>query len=64
MTTNTTVLITGATQGLGAETAARLAARGWTVWLGARDAAAGEAVAEQHPGRQTRTPTCASCSWT
>ena len=63
MTTHTTVLITGATQGLGAETAARLAERGWTVWLGARDVAAGEAVAkeirEAHP-----TPTCASCSST
>ena len=41
----TTALITGATQGLGAETAAQLARRGWTVWLGARDTAAGEAVA-------------------
>src|SRR4051794_22260243 len=46
MTTTTTVLITGATQGLGAETAARLAERGWTVWLGARDPAVGEAVAK------------------
>jgi len=40
-----TALITGASQGLGAETAARLAAQGWTVWLGARDTDAGEAVA-------------------
>ena len=47
MTTNTTVLITGATQGLGAETADRLAARGWTVWLGARNASAGQAVADR-----------------
>jgi NAD(P)-dependent dehydrogenase (short-subunit alcohol dehydrogenase family) len=46
----TTVLVTGATQGLGAETAARLAERGWTVWLGARDTAAGEAVAKEIRG--------------
>jgi NAD(P)-dependent dehydrogenase (short-subunit alcohol dehydrogenase family) len=50
MTTHTTVLITGATQGLGAETAARLAERRWTVWLGARDVAAGEAVAKEIRG--------------
>jgi NAD(P)-dependent dehydrogenase (short-subunit alcohol dehydrogenase family) len=58
MTTNTTVLITGATQGLGAETATRLAELGWTVWLGARDTAAGEAVAkeihESHPDADVR----------
>ena len=47
MTSSTAVLITGATQGLGAETAARLAERGWTVWLGARDTAAGDAVAKE-----------------
>ena len=47
MTTHSTVLITGATQGLGAETAARLAERGWTVWLGARDTAVGETLAKQ-----------------
>jgi NAD(P)-dependent dehydrogenase (short-subunit alcohol dehydrogenase family) len=52
--TATTVLITGSTQGLGAETAARLAERGWTVWLGARDPAVGEAVAEQI--REETTP--------
>ena len=52
MTTHTTVLITGATQGLGAETAARLAERSWTVWLGARDVAAGEAVAKEIRGAQ------------
>ncbi|HET6940089.1 MAG TPA: SDR family NAD(P)-dependent oxidoreductase [Nocardioides sp.] len=46
MTTTTTALITGATQGLGAETATRLAERGWTVWLGARDTGIGEAVAK------------------
>jgi NAD(P)-dependent dehydrogenase (short-subunit alcohol dehydrogenase family) len=47
MTTHTTALVTGATRGLGAETAARLAERGWTVWLGARDAAVGETVAKE-----------------
>ena len=52
MTTHTTVLITGANRGLGAETAARLAVRGWTVWLGARDVAAGEAVAKEILGTQ------------
>jgi NAD(P)-dependent dehydrogenase (short-subunit alcohol dehydrogenase family) len=50
MTTHTTALITGATQGLGAETAARLAELGWTVWLGARDTAAGDAVAKEIRG--------------
>jgi NAD(P)-dependent dehydrogenase (short-subunit alcohol dehydrogenase family) len=52
MTTHTTVLITGANRGLGAETATRLAERGWTVWLGARDVAAGEAVAKEILGTQ------------
>jgi NAD(P)-dependent dehydrogenase (short-subunit alcohol dehydrogenase family) len=42
----TTVLITGANKGLGRETARRLALLGWTVWLGSRDAAAGEAAAK------------------
>ncbi|WP_026926323.1 SDR family NAD(P)-dependent oxidoreductase [Granulicoccus phenolivorans] len=41
----TTALITGATRGLGRETARRLAALGWTVWLGARDPEAGDTVA-------------------
>ncbi len=58
MTTHTTVLITGATQGLGAETASRLAERGWTVWLGARDTARGDTVAkeilEAHPDADVR----------
>src|SRR5690349_6725228 len=44
-TTTTTALITGATRGLGAETARRLAGLGWTVWLGARDEDAGARVA-------------------
>jgi NAD(P)-dependent dehydrogenase (short-subunit alcohol dehydrogenase family) len=46
-TTDTTVLITGASRGLGAEAAHRLAALGWTVWLGVRDPSAGRAVAER-----------------
>ena len=46
----TTVLITGATQGLGTETARRLADLGWTVWLGARDTARGDAVAKEVRG--------------
>ncbi len=41
----TTALITGATRGLGRETARQLAERGWTVLLGARDEAQGAAVA-------------------
>ncbi len=43
----TTVLITGANKGLGLETARQLAARGWTVLLGARDPARGEAAAKE-----------------
>jgi NAD(P)-dependent dehydrogenase (short-subunit alcohol dehydrogenase family) len=41
----TTVLITGSNKGLGAETTRRLAALGWTVWMGARDLSAAEATA-------------------
>lgn len=41
----TIALVTGATQGIGRETARRLVALGWTVWVGARDLTAGEAVA-------------------
>jgi len=40
-------LVTGATQGIGRETARRLAGLGWTVWIGARDVEAGEKVAAQ-----------------
>jgi NAD(P)-dependent dehydrogenase (short-subunit alcohol dehydrogenase family) len=42
----TTVLITGANKGLGRETARQLAARGWTVLLGARDVDRGKAAAD------------------
>lgn len=45
--TNDTVLITGATRGLGHEAARRLAERGRTVWLGARDLEAGEKAAAE-----------------
>lgn len=53
MTTNTTTtiaLVTGATQGLGTQTVRRLAALGWTVWLGARDVAQGTELADQIEG--------------
>jgi NAD(P)-dependent dehydrogenase (short-subunit alcohol dehydrogenase family) len=43
--TTTTVLITGANKGLGAEAARRLSALGWTVWMGARDPRAAEDAA-------------------
>jgi NAD(P)-dependent dehydrogenase (short-subunit alcohol dehydrogenase family) len=43
----TITLITGATRGLGRETARRLVQAGHTVYLGARDAAAGQAVADE-----------------
>src|SRR6185503_19210897 len=46
----TIALVTGATQGIGRETARRLAALGWTVWLGARDADAGKRVAADLDG--------------
>jgi NAD(P)-dependent dehydrogenase (short-subunit alcohol dehydrogenase family) len=45
--TSTTVLITGANKGLGRETARQLAALGWTVLLGARDAVLGQAAADE-----------------
>lgn len=41
----TTALITGANRGLGLETARRLAALGWTVWLGSRSLDAGSEAA-------------------
>ncbi len=43
----TTVLVTGANKGLGRETARQLAALGWTVLLGARDAELGQAAADE-----------------
>jgi NAD(P)-dependent dehydrogenase (short-subunit alcohol dehydrogenase family) len=42
-----TVLLTGATGGLGAETARRLAALGHTVWMGARDIGACQELADK-----------------
>jgi NAD(P)-dependent dehydrogenase (short-subunit alcohol dehydrogenase family) len=45
MTSRSTVLITGATRGLGAQTAARLAERGWTVGL---DVTSDESVSAAH----------------
>jgi NAD(P)-dependent dehydrogenase (short-subunit alcohol dehydrogenase family) len=43
----TNVLITGANKGLGRETARQLAGRGWTVFLGARDAERGKTAATE-----------------
>ena len=46
-TTTTTALVTGANKGIGFETVSRLAAAGWTVWLGSREAGRGrDAVAK------------------
>ncbi|MFD2419782.1 SDR family oxidoreductase [Amycolatopsis pigmentata] len=41
------VLVTGANRGLGKETVRQLAARGWSVILGSRDFASGEAAARE-----------------
>ncbi|MCT9620478.1 MULTISPECIES: SDR family NAD(P)-dependent oxidoreductase [unclassified Curtobacterium] len=43
----TTTFVTGATRGLGKETARQLAAAGHTVWIGARDLDTGHAVADE-----------------
>ncbi|QIG45200.1 SDR family NAD(P)-dependent oxidoreductase [Nocardioides anomalus] len=57
-TSTTTALITGANKGLGAETARRLAALGWTVWMGARSVeaatTAADAVRAQQPDADLR----------
>ncbi|MEK6311529.1 MULTISPECIES: SDR family NAD(P)-dependent oxidoreductase [Curtobacterium] len=55
----TTTLVTGASRGLGKETARQLVAAGHTVWVGARDLATGEAVAREistsaNPARAVR----------
>ncbi|MFI7422484.1 SDR family oxidoreductase [Nonomuraea sp. NPDC049684] len=44
-TERTTALITGANKGLGLEAARRLGALGWTIFLGSRDEARGQAAA-------------------
>ncbi len=46
-----TVLITGATSGIGKETARQFASLGWTVLLGARDTERGEKTAAEIGGR-------------
>lgn len=50
----TTTLITGATRGLGKETARQLVAAGHTVWIGARDADQGAAVAVEIGARSVQ----------
>ncbi|MFN3602993.1 MAG: SDR family NAD(P)-dependent oxidoreductase, partial [Dietzia sp.] len=58
MTSHSTALVTGANKGLGLETTRRLAALGWTVWLGARDTDAGvaavSALLDEQPGADVR----------
>ena len=49
--TASAVLVTGATGGIGLHIARQFADRGWTVHLGARDAARGEEAAAQIGGR-------------
>ncbi|UGT41456.1 SDR family oxidoreductase [Nocardia yamanashiensis] len=46
-TNPTTALVTGANKGLGLESVRRLAAQGWTVFLGSRDAARGQAAVDK-----------------
>ena len=54
MTESTIALVTGATRGLGLVTVRRLAELGWTVLLGARDAARGAAAAKELDGLDVR----------
>jgi NAD(P)-dependent dehydrogenase (short-subunit alcohol dehydrogenase family) len=48
---SSTALVTGATGGIGLHIARQLAERGWTVLVGARDAARGAEIASQFGGR-------------
>ncbi|MFJ3385456.1 MULTISPECIES: SDR family NAD(P)-dependent oxidoreductase [unclassified Curtobacterium] len=50
----TTTLVTGATRGLGKETARQLVAAGHTVWIGARNAEQGAAVAAEIGARSVQ----------
>ncbi|MFR9805373.1 SDR family NAD(P)-dependent oxidoreductase [Pseudonocardia sp. RS010] len=52
MSENTIALVTGADKGLGRETVRRLAALGWTMLLGSRDAARGAATAAELQGAE------------
>lgn len=51
---SSTVLITGATSGIGRELARRLGSSGWTVLVGSRDTERGEQVAAEIGGRVLR----------
>ena len=54
MSESTIALVTGATRGLGLVTVRRLAELGWTVLLGARNAARGAAAAKELDGLDVR----------
>jgi NAD(P)-dependent dehydrogenase (short-subunit alcohol dehydrogenase family) len=54
MSESTIALVTGATRGLGLVAVRRLAELGWTVLLGARDAARGAAAAKELDGLDVR----------
>jgi NAD(P)-dependent dehydrogenase (short-subunit alcohol dehydrogenase family) len=47
MANTRTALVTGANKGIGREIARQLATRGYTVWMGCRDAARGRAAVEE-----------------